>query len=129
MEKYRFYILGFNPQLKRPVFVVHQFSKPVSSVEEKRCEALSAREDKVPGQAAHRNASYVRLVQSAMAQKGKGSCREWFWLFCSLLAEMGNKSSSREECRGVAQALVRYPSKKACSDDRNTLDTEVYPCK
>lgn len=49
MEKYQFYILGFNPQLKKTAFVVHQFTKPVSSAEEKCSKALSAREDKVPG--------------------------------------------------------------------------------
>lgn len=39
------------------------------------------------------------------------------------------KAAAREECKGVALALIRYPSKKACSDDRNALDIEVYPCE
>lgn len=49
MEKYWFSILGFTPQLKTLVFVVHQFAKPVSSAEEKCTKVLNAREDRVPG--------------------------------------------------------------------------------
>lgn len=47
MEKYWFSILGFTPELKTLVFVVYQFTKPLSEAEEKFSKTLNAREDEV----------------------------------------------------------------------------------